>query len=103
MKNILVVLSSDPLKSDLYVQGIEVTLNLADAEVSVEAYFEGEFLKALKEASNDSIFYKKLKQINLYEVKCSSNDKALSLAEDFDLHLVNPKGYFSQFKKIVVF
>ena len=89
MKNILVVLSSDPLKSDLYEQGIEVTLNLADAEVSVEAYFEGEF--------------KKLKQINLYEVKCSSNDKALSLAEDFDLHLVNPKDYFSQFKKIVVF
>lgn len=103
MKNILVVLSLDPLKSDLYEQGIEVTLNLADAEVSVEAYFEGEFLKALKEASNDSIFYKKLKQINLYEVKCSSNDKALSLAEDFDLHLVNPKDYFSQFKKIVVF
>ena len=84
MKNILVVLSSDPLKSDLYEQGIEVTLNLADAEVSVEAYFEGEFLKALKEASNDSIFYKKLKQINLYEVKCSSNDKALFLAEDFE-------------------
>ena len=66
MKNILVVLSSDPLKSDLYEQGIEVTLNLADADVSVEADFEGEFLKALKEASNDSIFYKKLKQINLY-------------------------------------
>ena len=43
MKNILVVLSSDPLKSDLYEQGIEVTLNLADADVSVEAYFEGEF------------------------------------------------------------
>ncbi len=103
MKNILVVLSSDPQKSDLYEQGIEVMLNLADAEVSVEAYFEGDFLRALKEAHNDSIFYKKLKQINLYEVKCSSKDKSLSLGEDFDLQLVNPKEYFSQFKKIVVF
>lgn len=102
MSKILVVLCSNPHQSFDYEQGIELLLNFADAQIEACAYFEGEFLQALKSASKEEIFYKKLKQLVLFEVKCFSSDKTLSLA-GFDLEIVDSIKLFNQYQKIVSF
>lgn len=47
-KMILIVIASSPVTDNLYEQGIETALNLADAEIEVSVLIEGEFLNCVE-------------------------------------------------------
>lgn len=63
-----VILSSDPYKSNDYEQGLEVAMNLAEAELPVTVLQCGAFARALVNAPEDAVFKKKLKQLELFEI-----------------------------------
>lgn len=95
---ILIVIASSPVTDNLYEQGIETALNLADAEIEVSVLIEGEFLSCV-EANPQCTGAKKLGQCKLYEVKVYSQRKV-------DLPFVEVKDTFSMQQiadKIVVF
>lgn len=71
---ILIVIASSPVTDNLYEQGIETALNLADAEIEVSVLIEGEFLSCV-EANPQCIGAKKLGQCKLYEVPVYSQRK----------------------------
>lgn len=71
---ILIVISSSPVIDNLYEQGIETALNLADAEIEVSVLIEGEFLNCV-EANPQCTGAKKLGQCKLYEVSVYSQSK----------------------------
>ena len=73
MKDVLIVISSNPNGGYLYEQGIEVALNLADAMTDVTVLAEGEFLRNL-DNSDTNIFTKKLKQCELYDIEVYAED-----------------------------
>ena len=65
-----VILSSSPFVSQSYEQGIEVALNLAEAEIGVRVLLAGDFARAIKSSKAESIFVKKLKQLELFDIPC---------------------------------
>ena len=95
---ILIVIASSPVTDNLYEQGIETALNLADAEIEVRVLIEGEFLNCV-EANPRCIGAKKLGQCKLYEVPVYSQRKIdLSFVEEIDTANLQ-----QQASKIVVF
>ena len=67
---LLIVFSSSPINSDHFEQGIDVALAGADLELEIEILFEGECAEVLSQASVDSVFVKKLSQLQLYKMPC---------------------------------
>ena len=57
-----IVLSSSPLNSPFFEDGIEVALTAADMEVETEVVLTGSFLEYVKNAFPEDIVIKKLKQ-----------------------------------------
>lgn len=95
---ILIVIASSPVTDNLYEQGIETALNLADAEIEVSVLIEGEFLKCV-EANPQCIGAKKLGQCKLYDVSVYSQRKVqLAFVKDVDTTKLQ-----QQASKIVVF
>lgn len=95
---ILIVIASSPVTDNLYEQGIETALNLADAEIEVSVLIEGEFLNCV-EANPKCIGAKKLGQCKLYDVSVYSQRKVqLAFVKDIDTAKVQ-----QQASKIVVF
>ena len=64
-----IVLSSSPLNSPFFEDGLEVALTAADLEVETEVVLTGAFLEYVKNTSPDDIVLKKLKQLELYEIE----------------------------------
>lgn len=95
---ILIVIASSPVTDNLYEQGIETALNLANAEIEVSVLIEGEFLNCV-EANPQCIGAKKLGQCKLYDVSVYSQRKVqLAFVKDIDTTKVQ-----QQASKIVVF
>lgn len=95
---ILIVIASSPVTDNLYEQGIETALNLADAEIEVSVLIEGEFLNCV-EANPQCIGAKKLGQCKLYDVSVYSQRKVqLAFVKDVDTIKLQ-----QQASKIVVF
>lgn len=95
---ILIVIASSPVTDNLYEQGIETALNLADAEIEVSVLIEGEFLNCV-EANPQCIGAKKLGQCKLYDVSVYSQRKVqLAFVKVTDTTKVQ-----EQASKIVVF
>lgn len=69
-----VVLSTSPLISPFYEDGIEVALTAADMEVNTEVVLTGDFLAYVNSANSDSLVLKKLKQLELYEIEPSYDE-----------------------------
>lgn len=63
-----VILSSDPYKSGAYEQGLEVAMNLAEAEIPVTVLQCGDFAHAVMRGAADAVFKKKLRQLELFEI-----------------------------------
>ena len=70
---ILIVLSSSPAFGSTYIQGLEIALNLSDAEYPVKVLLEGDMALALYSGSSDSEYAKQLKQLDLYDVETFSD------------------------------
>lgn len=98
MKEVLVIISSDPEKGYLYEQGIEVALNLSDANIDVAVYVEQDFLKRLDESETD-IYRKKLKQCLLFDIEVYSKE---SLGIDF-IKEIHDENFFRNYRKVVTF
>ena len=64
-----IVLSSSPLNSPFFEDGLDVALTAADLEVETEVVLTGAFLEYVKNTSPDDIVLKKLKQLELYEIE----------------------------------
>lgn len=95
---ILIVIASSPVTDNLYEQGIETALNLADAEIEVSVLIEGEFLNCV-EANPQCIGAKKLGQCKLYDVSVYSQRKVqLAFVKDINTTKVQQRA-----SKIVVF
>lgn len=75
-----VILSSSPYSSQSYEQGIEVALNLAEAEQTVQVLLVGDFERAYLNSQDQAVFRKKLKQLALFDIPClSTKDVNVSL------------------------
>lgn len=72
-----IVLSSSPLNSPFFEDGIEVALTAADMEVETEVVLTGSFLEYVKNAFPEDIVTKKLKQLELYEIEPIRKDAAV--------------------------
>lgn len=73
---ILIVISSSPLKSSIYIQGIEAALNIAESESeSVAVFLESEFSLSINQESTDQDHVKRLKQLFLFDVNVYSDRK----------------------------
>lgn len=101
MKRTLVVISSNPIKSVSFEQGIEVALNLADAELEVQVLLEGDFLEYVQSSASEDVVIKKLKQLFLYEVEVCVKGKV----ESFDWKVIENKksSFYKDFSSVVVF
>ena len=65
----LVIFALDPVIKSTYEQGIEVALNLAEAEIPVKTVMTGDFFRAYQNADADSVFRKKIKQLALFDLE----------------------------------
>lgn len=71
---ILIVISTSPLKSSIYIQGIEAALNIAESESdSVAVYLDSEFSLSINKESIDDEHVKRLKQLFLFDIDVYSN------------------------------
>lgn len=95
---ILIVISSSPLTDNLYEQGIETALNLADAEYDVSVLVEGEFLNSI-EANPQCVGAKKLGQCRLYGVEVYAQRHIQS---DF-INTASSSEMYEKAEKIVAF
>ena len=75
-----IIISSSPVKSSMYEQGIECALNLCESENDVQVLLVGEFLDYLLE-HQDSVAFKKLKQLQLFEITTLSAKDNFSFIE----------------------
>lgn len=96
---ILIVLSSSPAFGSTYIQGLEIALNLSDAEYPVKVLLEGDMALALYSGSSDSEYAKQLKQLDLYDVETFS-DREVCL--EF-VKTVSVRSLMDEAKNIVVF
>lgn len=71
---ILIVISTSPLKSNIYIQGIESALNIAESEAEpVAVYIDGEFSLSINEESQNEEHAKRLKQLFLFSIEVFSD------------------------------
>ena len=76
---ILIVISTSPLKSSIYIQGIEAALNIAESESETVAVFlDSEFSLAVNRDSMGDEHVKRLKQLFLFDIDVYS-DRPLGL------------------------
>ena len=76
---ILIVISTSPLKSGIYIQGIEAALNIAESESeSVTVYLDSEFSLSVHEETKGDEHVKRLKQLFLFDIDVYS-DRPLCL------------------------
>ena len=64
----LVILQSSPAEGR-YEQGIEVALNLAESGAEFAVLLAGDFDAACRGAPDDAVFKKKLKQLELFDLR----------------------------------
>ncbi|MGN0903233.1 MAG: hypothetical protein ACI4M9_08100 [Succinivibrio sp.] len=100
---ILIVLASDPMRSSFYEMGIETSINFSDAGTDVEVVIEGDFLRALKNSDDNSVYLKKLRQLALYDIKTYTFDDDSRLFEIFKGLIKTSDRRFFDNKKVVVF
>ncbi len=96
---LLIVLSASPAFTSSYIQGLEIALNLSDAEYPVKVLLEGDMALALYADKRDSEYAKQLKQLELYDVETFS-DREVCL--DF-VKTVSVRSLMDEAKNIVVF
>lgn len=71
---ILIVISTSPLKSSIYIQGIEAALNIAESESEeVAVFLESEFSLSLNMSSKDDEHVKRVKQLFLFDIDVYSD------------------------------
>lgn len=70
---IVIILDELPNYSNAYEQGIDLIMAAADYEIESCLMLSDNFANFLKEQANNSIYIKKLKQIELFEIKAYSN------------------------------
>ena len=76
---VLIVISTSPLKSSIYIQGIESALNIAESEAeSVKVFLESDFSLSINQGSEDKEHVKRLKQLFLFDIEVYS-DRPLCL------------------------
>ena len=76
---ILIVLSTSPLKSGIYIQGIEAALNIAESEAeSVKVYLDSDFSLSVNSDTLDAEHTKRLKQLFLFDIEVYA-DRALCI------------------------
>ncbi|MBQ3883491.1 MAG: hypothetical protein II731_01285 [Succinivibrio sp.] len=76
---ILIVISTSPLKSGIYIQGIESALNIAESESeSVTVFLDSEFSLSVNEETKGDEHVKRLKQLFLFDIDVYS-DRPLCL------------------------
>ena len=97
---ILIVLSTSPLKSGIYIQGIESALNIAESEAeSVKVYLDSDFSSSVNKNTLDAEHTKTLKQLFLFDIEVYS-DRSLCLEEIVQM---SRKELQEQSDKVVVF
>lgn len=69
---LIVVFSSVPEHSVQFEQGLEVALAAADLELEVKVIIEGACAKALLQVPTETIWVKKMRQLELYAIPCVS-------------------------------
>ena len=73
---ILIVISTSPLKSSIYIQGIEAALNIAESESEpVAVFLESEFASSINQGCKDDEHVKRVKQLFLYDIDVYSDRK----------------------------
>lgn len=77
-----VILSTSPYSSQSYEQGIEVALNLAEAEQLVQVLLVGDFEQAYFNSQDQAVFRKKLKQLALFDIPCVSTKEEHAYLDD---------------------
>lgn len=75
----LVIFASDPIIKSTYEQGIEVALNLAEAEIPVKTVMTGDFYRAYLNSDADSVFRKKIKQLTLFDLELLTSENLAAL------------------------
>ena len=76
---ILIVLSTSPLKSGIYIQGIESALNIAESEAeAVKVYLDSDFFLSVNSDTLEADHTKRLKQLFLFDIEVYA-DRALCL------------------------
>lgn len=71
---ILIVISTSPLKSSIYIQGIEAALNIAEAESEpVSVFLDSEFSLSINQSSQNDEHVKRLKQLFLFDIDVYSD------------------------------
>lgn len=76
---ILIVLSTSPLKSGIYIQGIEAALNIAESEAeSVRVYLDSDFSLSVNSDTLEAEHTKRLKQLFLFDIEVYA-DRALCI------------------------
>ncbi|MDD6318436.1 MAG: hypothetical protein PUA61_06275 [Succinatimonas hippei] len=68
-----VIFESDPLRSAVYEQGIELCGNLLDMGEEVTAFISGNFAEAYENAPEDAEFKRKFSQLELYGAKLAGD------------------------------
>ncbi len=97
---ILIVISSNPLKSSAYIQGIEVALNICEAqEGCIEVVTAGAFNDAFLCADKNDDLVKRLRQLDLYEIPFHTTSR------DFDdkITCVSLRDRVEHCNKVIVF
>jgi hypothetical protein len=97
---ILIVLSTSPLKSGIYIQGIETALNIAESEAeSVKVYLDSEFSLSVNCDTLGAEHLKRLKQLFLFDIEVYA-DRVLCIE---GIAKASRKSLQEQCDKVVVF
>lgn len=96
---LLVVLSSSPYLGFAYEQGLEIALNLADAQYPVKVLIDEDLEQCLMADTQAFDFAKKLKQLDLYEVDTYAQNR---LCLDF-VKIADANNLMRSAKNILVF
>ena len=64
----IIVITSDPDKNSDFEQGLEIAMTLSDLELKCSVSIEGDFLSKIENCSKDSVYLKKLKQLELFDI-----------------------------------
>ncbi len=75
----IILLQSAPLDSQAYEQGLEIAMSYGDffEDNNIRVVLSGEFLQALLDSNPQSVFVKKLKQLELFEIATFSVQKTV--------------------------
>ena len=97
---ILIVLSTSPLKSGIYIQGIEAALNIAESEAeAVKVYLDSDFSLSVNSDTLEADHTKRLKQLFLFDIEVYA-DRVLCIE---GIAKASRKSLQEQCDKVVVF